>query len=135
MVCKRFLTTASHACVFSLLLSVFVTNIGFAESNATVRNVVKQSAIGAGIGAATGYVSGESGLLRGAGIGAITGAGTGIVGSSSTLRNRPLIRSTAQGAIIGTGAAAVTRKSKVKGAVIGAGSGAGWHFLKDWFRN
>jgi hypothetical protein len=133
--CKHILTKSSYVCVSGLLLSLFVTNSGFAESNVTVRNVVKQSAIGAGLGAATGYVSGESGLLRGAGLGAITGAGTGIVGSSSTLRNKPLVRSTAQGAIIGTGAAAITRKSKAKGALIGAGSGAGWHFLRSWLGN
>jgi hypothetical protein len=101
--------------------------------NQAVKTVVKQAAVGAGIGAATGYISKESSIGRGAGIGAITGAGTGLLDSSNTLRRRPLIKDTAKGAVIGTGTSAVLRNNKLKGAAVGAGSGAAWHFVKKVF--
>ena len=95
--------------------------------------VVKQAAIGGALGAAAGLFSRESSIWRGLGIGALTGAGTGLVSDSKTMNRHPLVKSTAQGAIVGTGTSAVFRRSKGKGALVGAGAGAGWHFLKDYF--
>jgi YMGG-like Gly-zipper/Glycine-zipper domain len=117
----------------TLALTYTLPSQAWNGENHAVKTVVKQAAVGAGIGAATGYISKESSIGRGAGIGAITGAGTGLIDSSSTLRNRPLIKDTAKGAVIGTGASAVLRNNKLKGAAIGAGSGAGWHFVKKVF--
>lgn len=123
--------------IASLLLSS-VTMDANAEVRRQARDawgnpIVKQAAIGAGIGAATGVLTKESSVWKGAGVGALSGAGTGLVDSSKTLRDKPLVRSTAKGAIIGTGAATVTNKGKVKGAAVGAGAGAGTHFLKRWW--
>lgn len=126
----------------SSLLVASVLFAGISPSGAEVRRevrdawgnkIVKQSVIGAGVGAGVGAISGESSILRGAGIGALSGAGTGLVDSSRTLRDKPLVRSTAKGAIIGTGASAVTRRSVAKGAAIGAGTGVGAHYLRKWW--
>jgi hypothetical protein len=96
--------------------------------------VIKQSAIGAGVGAATGGITGN-GLLKGAGVGALVGAGTGLIDSSTVFRDKPMVRSTLKGAAIGTGAGVVTEGSVVKGAAVGAGVGAGSHLLRDWWNN
>src|SRR5690349_13763515 len=70
------------------------------EVNDALHNpIVKQSLVGAGIGAATGFLTGHHhreghAVLRGAGIGALTGAGTGLVSSSQTMRRHPLVKST-----------------------------------------
>lgn len=97
--------------------------------------VVKQAAIGAGVGAVAGLLSDRSSMMRGAGIGALVGVGTGLIDNSRTLDNHPMARSALQGAAIGTGAAAISRKSGVKGAVVGAGAGAGLHYLKNYLLN
>jgi hypothetical protein len=97
--------------------------------------VVKQAAIGAGIGAATGVLSDRTSVGRGAGIGALTGAGTGLIDQYGVLRNKPMARTAAKGAIIGTGASAAMRNSKLKGAAVGAGVGAGTHLLRDYWND
>lgn len=100
--------------------------------NDNTKTVLKQSAIGAGIGAITGGVSERGTVLKGAGVGALTGAGTGLIDTSRTMERHPLLKNTAKGAVIGTGVSATTDRSKVKGAAVGAGAGAGWHLLKDY---
>jgi hypothetical protein len=97
--------------------------------------VVKQSAIGAGVGAATGVLTGRSGALKGAGVGALVGAGTGLIDSSSALRNKPMVRSTLKGVAIGTGTGVVTEGNVGKSAAIGAGVGAGTHLVRDWWNH
>jgi hypothetical protein len=94
--------------------------------------IVRQSAIGAGVGAAAGALTGQSSALKGAGVGAAVGAGTGLVDSSKTLRDKPLVRSSLKGAAIGTGASTLTERSKTKGAAAGAAAGAGTHFLREF---
>ncbi|MEB3288045.1 MAG: YMGG-like glycine zipper-containing protein [Vampirovibrionales bacterium] len=128
----------SMSLLATVLMSLMAPNIAQAEVKDQARSawrnpIVKQAAIGAGVGAATGVLTRESSVWKGAGVGALAGAGTGAVDSSRTLRDKPLVRSTAKGAIIGTGAAAVTNRGKVKGAAVGAGAGAGTHFLKKWW--
>ncbi len=94
--------------------------------------IVKQAAIGAVAGTIGGALSGETSAVKGAGIGALTGAGTGLIDTSSTMNRKPLLKSTAKGAVIGTGVSAVAGRGKVKGAVVGAGVGAGAHVLNDY---
>jgi hypothetical protein len=97
--------------------------------------VVKQAAIGAGIGAATGVLSDRTSVGRGAGIGALTGAGTGLIDQYGMLKGKPMARTVAKGAIIGTGASAATHGSVLKGAAVGAGVGAGTHLLRDYWND
>lgn len=122
----------------SLLLAATPLNSWAQEGNirSAVRNpIVKQAAIGAGVGAIGGVISDRSSVLKGAGVGALTGAGTGLIDSSSTLRGRPLIRNTAKGAVIGTGASTVFGRSKLGGAAGGAAVGAGYQLFKDYMRD
>lgn len=115
------------------IISTATPGFAWERENWTLKNILKHTAVGAGAGAGAGILSDRSSVGRGAGIGAVTGAATGIVDSSRTIRRRPLIKDAGKGAIIGTGAAAIQRESKLKGAAIGAGAGAGWHFLKKWW--
>lgn len=110
-------------------------------ANADVRDwlgndIVKQGAIGAGVGAITGVVR-EDGpsTVKSAGIGAVTGAAGGAIDHTGVLDNNPLARRAAKGAIYGTGGSAVLGKSKIKGAAVGAGTGAGYHYLKKYLDN
>ena len=93
---------------------------------------VKQGVVGAAVGAGVGALSDRSTVTRGAVTGAATGVGTGLVTQSKILRDKPLVRNTAQGAIIGTGASYATHRDAASGAVVGAGAGAGYHFLKKY---
>jgi hypothetical protein len=67
---------------------------------------VEDAAIGAGLGAAAGAaaggLSGQS-ALKGGLVGAGTGAGIGLVKSSATLYNHPILKKTLYGTAIGTG--------------------------------
>jgi hypothetical protein len=101
-------------------------------SNAMRNPVVKQAAIGAAVGAATGLLSDRTSLLKGAGVGALVGAGTGYVDRSATLSSKPLVRTALKGAAIGTGAGMLTQRGAVKGALIGGAAGAGWHYLQNY---
>jgi hypothetical protein len=94
--------------------------------------VVKQGVVGAAAGAAVGALSDRSSVGKGAVTGAAVGVGTGLMTQSRFLRDKPLLRNAAQGAVIGTGASYVTGKSKVKGAAVGAGGGAGYHYVKKY---
>lgn len=69
---------------------------------------------------------------KGAVTGAAVGVGTGLMTQSKYLRDKPLLRNASQGAVIGTGAGYVTGGSKLKGAAIGAGGGAGYHYVKKY---
>jgi hypothetical protein len=95
--------------------------------------IVRQAAIGAAAGGVVSGVTDRSSILKGVGVGALTGAGTGLVDRSRTLQDRPLLRNSAKGAIIGTGASAVLDRSKTRGAVTGAAGGAGYHLLKKYW--
>ncbi len=121
------------AALFALLM---FSPVSFADDRSLMRNpMVKQTAIGAGVGAAAGALSRETSVVKGAGIGALTGLGTGAIDSTGVLNRRPLVRSAAKGAVIGTGASAVMDRSKMKGAAVGAGAGAGYHLIRDYMNN
>ena len=122
----------------SLIAALGVSTIAasYAEDTRTrraLRNpIVKQAAVGAVAGTIGGALSGETSAVKGAGIGALTGAGTGLIDTSTTMKRKPMLKSTAKGAVIGTGVSAVAGRGKVKGAVVGAGVGAGAHVLNDY---
>lgn len=94
--------------------------------------IVKQAAVGAAIGGAAGLFSDKSSVARGIGIGALSGAGTGLIDQSDTLHDRPLIKSTLKGAVIGTGASTLTRNGAMKGALLGGAAGTGVHLLREY---
>jgi hypothetical protein len=64
--------------------------------------------------------------------GALTGAGTGALSQSHYLKDKPLLRNTAKGAVIGTGASYAMGSDRLKGAVLGAGAGAGYHYIRKY---
>jgi hypothetical protein len=97
--------------------------------------VARQAAVGAAVGVGAGALSDRTSIMRGAATGAVTGVGTGLVSQSRYFRNRPLLRNTAQGAIVGTGTSYALRKDKVKGAAVGAGAGAGYHYLRKYMND
>ncbi len=97
--------------------------------------VVKQAAIGAAIGTATGLLSDRTSIVRGAAVGGLVGAGTGWLDKSGTLNGHPVIKTAVKGAAIGTGAGIATRRSAVKGALVGGAAGTGWHYLKRYLNN
>ena len=96
------------------------------------KNVIKQGAIGAGLGAILGGVSREGSAVKGAGIGALSGAGTGVIDNADSLQGRPIIRNAAKGAVVGAGVSGATNGSLIKGAAVGAGAGAGYQLLRDY---
>jgi hypothetical protein len=96
------------------------------------RPIVKQAAIGAAAGAAGGILSDRTSVGKGALVGGLAGVGTGAVSQSQYFRDKPLLKSTAQGAIVGTGAGYALGGSAVKGAVLGAGGGAGYHYIRQY---
>lgn len=108
------------------------TSVKQKTKNAFGNPIVKQSAIGAGVGAAAGAFSDKTSALKGAGIGAVVGAGTGLIDKSSMLQGKPMVKNALKGAAIGTGASAVMDKSKLKGAAAGAAAGAGFQLIKDY---
>ncbi len=91
---------------------------------------VKQAAIGTAIGAGTGVLSDRASVGKGALTGAAVGVGTGLLTQSDYFYDKPLVRNALQGAIVGTGTSYALDKSKLKGAVIGAGGGAGYHYVR-----
>lgn len=104
--------------------------------NTALKNpLVKQALIGAAVGGATGLLSDRTSVLRGMGIGALVGTGTGLIDKSTTLEDKPLARRALKGAVIGTGASAVSRRGAMRGALLGAAAGGGYHFLKDYLNN
>jgi len=97
------------------------------------KDLLKKTAIGAGAGLVLGGVSERQSALKGAFYGGAAGAGTSLIDKSNRLNDNPLIRSTAKGAIMGTAVTGSTGHSLLKGAALGAGSGAGYHYLRRWW--
>jgi hypothetical protein len=97
--------------------------------------IVKQAAVGAAVGAGVGVLSDKTSVGKGAVAGALTGAGTGALSQSKYMQDKPLLRRTAKGAVIGTGASYALGSDKLKGAVIGAGAGAGYHYLEKYLHD
>lgn len=95
--------------------------------------LVKQAAVGAAVGAAGGALSDRTSVGRGAAVGALSGVGTGLVSQSRFFHDKPLLRNTVQGAIVGTGASYALGTSPLKGAAVGAGGGAGYHYIRRYF--
>lgn len=93
---------------------------------------VRQAAIGAGVGAAGGVLSDRTSVGKGALTGAMVGAGTGLLTQSQYFGDKPLVRNALQGAIVGTGVSYATGNNKMKGAVVGAGSGVGYHYIRKY---
>ncbi len=117
------------------LTALFVVSAmpgAMAESDLWRKPAVKQGAIGAAAGAAVGALSDRTSVGKGAVTGAAVGVGTGLLTQSKYFRDKPLLRNTAQGAVIGTGAGYATGRSKLDGAVLGAGGGAGYHYIKKY---
>ncbi|WP_303674668.1 YMGG-like glycine zipper-containing protein [Vampirovibrio chlorellavorus] len=123
--------TVTALTILGGLLASTMTTSALAE-DLWKKPVVKQGVVGAAAGAAVGALSDRSSVGKGAVTGAAVGVGTGLMTQSRFLRDKPLLRNAAQGAVIGTGASYVTGKSKVKGAAIGAGGGAGYHYVKQY---
>jgi len=95
--------------------------------------MVKGAAIGGGIGAGAGALTGlisHQGILRGAAIGAGTGAGVGVIRTSKIMARHPIARDVATGAAAGLGVGwAGSRRPGIAlagtgiGAAIGLGTG------------
>jgi hypothetical protein len=92
--------------------------------------MVKQGTIGAGIGLGAAALT-EHNLLKGGLVGAGVGAGMGAMDKSQYFREHPLVRRSGKGAMVGAGAAAVTGAAALlPAALVGAGVGAGVHYIK-----
>ncbi len=134
----KIMPTLSVACALLALLSgvmPFNTTMAQAESGdwrLSQHPVAKQAAVGAAVGVGAGILSDRTSVLRGAAAGALTGTGTGLVSQSRYFQDHSLLRNTAQGAIVGTGASYALRRDKLKGAAVGAGTGAGYHYLRQY---
>ena len=88
------------------------------------------TAVGAGAGAATGAISKESTVGKGAVVGAVTGVGVGATETLGVLKDKPMLKRGIQGAITGLGASTILNKNKVGGAAIGAGAGIGTELIE-----
>jgi len=122
-----------------LLLAAIIGTIpagAFAEQSTLkkvlAKPIVKQAAVGAAIGAGAGVLSDRTSIGKGALAGGLAGAGTGAISQSRYLKGKPLVRNTLEGAVIGTGASYALGKDKAKGAVLGAGAGAGYHYIRKY---
>ncbi|WP_373533218.1 YMGG-like glycine zipper-containing protein [Vampirovibrio sp.] len=118
--------------VVAALVTTGLTSSAFAD-DIWRKPAVKQGAIGAAAGAAVGVMSDRTSVGKGAATGAAVGVGTGLMTQSRFFKDKPLLRNTAQGAVIGTGASYATGRSKTNGAVLGAGSGAGYHYVRKFW--
>ena len=92
--------------------------------------ILRDAAVGTVIGVGAGMLTHRTSVGKGALAGALTGAGTGAVSQSKYLKGKPLVRNTLEGAVIGTGTSYATDSSRMKGALVGAGAGAGYHYVK-----
>lgn len=117
----------------SFLVAVVPASFAIDKQSVLKKPVVKQAAIGALAGVAVGAVSDKAHVGKSAVTGAAVGAGTGLMSQSKYLKQKPLLRNTLQGALVGTGVSYATGKDKVTGAAVGAGSGAGYHFFKKFW--
>jgi hypothetical protein len=94
--------------------------------------VIKKGAMGAGIGLGAAALS-EKNLLKGGLVGAGVGAGMGAMDNSYYFNRHPLMRRASKGALVGAGAASVTGiAGMLPAAAVGAGVGAGVHYLKKY---
>lgn len=92
---------------------------------------IKKSIVGAGAGLGVAALA-ERNLLRGSLIGAGVGASLGVMDNSPYFNQHPLVRHTSKGALIGVGAAAATSAAALfPAAAVGAGIGAGIHYVKS----
>lgn len=103
-----------------------------AENNLWSKPAVRQGALGAAAGAALGVMSDRTSVGKGAATGAVVGVGTGLMTQSKYLKDKPVLRNAAQGAVIGTGASYATGRNKLEGAALGAGAGVGYRYLKQY---
>jgi hypothetical protein len=91
--------------------------------------MIKGAAIGGGVGAGAGALTGlisHQGILRGAAIGAGTGAGVGIIRTSQIMKRHPIARDVATGAATGLGIGwAGSRRPGIALAGTGIGSAIG----------
>jgi hypothetical protein len=94
-------------------------------------SILKGGLVGAGIGAGAGLLTGRS-VGRTALVGGGVGAGVQATRNSRYLRNHPVTRTAAYGALTGAGASTVLGDGRGlgKGALWGAGIGAGVGLLK-----
>lgn len=91
---------------------------------------VKKSIVGAGTGVGVAALA-EKNLLKGGLVGAGVGLGVSAMDDSYYFKRHPLVRRTSQGAAIGVGAAAITSTIALwPAAALGAGIGAGIHYVK-----
>lgn len=117
------------------LISTSFFTAAFAQDNLWRKPAVRQGAIGAAVGAGAGVLSDRTSVGKGALTGAAVGVGTGLLTQSRYFHDRPLMRNAAQGAVIGTGASYATGRNKLDGAILGAGAGAGYHYLRKYLDN
>jgi cell wall-associated NlpC family hydrolase len=102
--------------------------------------MIKDAAIGGGVGAAAGGVTGlisHRGIMHGALVGAGAGAGVGAIHASKTMRRHPYMRDAAEGGVAGLGlglAASRGSGAPLAGAGIGAAAGLGYRFFKNNMR-
>jgi len=104
-------------------------NRSFWQRHPMVKGAAIGGGIGAGAGALTGLIS-HQGILRGAAIGAGTGAGVGVIRTSKIMARHPIARDVATGATAGLGVGwAGSRRPGIAlagtgiGAAIGLGTG------------
>jgi hypothetical protein len=91
---------------------------------------IKKGVMGAGIGLGAAALT-ERHLGRGSLIGLGVGAGVGAMDESRYFSRHPLVRRTGKGALVGVGAAAATGAAALlPAAAVGAGIGAGIHYIK-----
>lgn len=137
----RFKTTAVKTSLIALaaLATIGSTSGAFAANQSDWswrglwdKPIVRDAAVGTAIGAGAGVLTHRTSVGRGALAGALTGAGTGAVSQSKYLKGKPLVRNTLEGAVIGTGASYATDSSRLKGAAVGAGAGAGYHYIRKY---
>ncbi len=94
--------------------------------------VVRDAAVGTAIGVGAGLFTHKTSVGKGALAGGLTGAGVGALGQAKYLKDKPLLRNTLQGAAVGTGTSYATDSSRLKGAAVGAGAGAGYSLLRKY---
>lgn len=91
---------------------------------------LRKGVVGAGAGVGVAALA-ERNLLKGGLIGAGVGIGASAMDDSYYFSRHPLVRRTSKGALIGLGAAAATSAAALlPAAAVGAGIGAGIHYIQ-----
>lgn len=92
---------------------------------------MRKGVVGAGAGVGMAALT-DRNLLKGGLIGAGVGIGASAMDDSYYFSRHPLVRRTGKGALIGLGAAAATSAAALlPAAAVGAGIGAGIHYIKS----